>query len=51
MLDKDAIDEAGMGGVVGGGERGPPPPAETETVKEGNVFTRLWQRIVNLFKF
>ena len=24
---------------------------ETETVKEGNVFTRLWQRIVNLFKF
>ena len=25
--------------------------AETETVKEGNVFTRLWQRIVNLFKF
>ena len=23
----------------------------TETVKEGNVFTRLWQRIVNLFKF
>ena len=25
--------------------------AETETVKEGNTFTRLWQRIVNLFKF
>ena len=25
--------------------------ADTETVKEGNVFTRLWQRIVNLFKF
>ena len=25
--------------------------AETETVKEGNIFTRLWQRIVNLFKF
>ena len=25
--------------------------AETETVKEGNLFTRLWQRIVNLFKF
>ena len=25
--------------------------AETETVQEGNVFTRLWQRIVNLFKF
>ena len=24
--------------------------AETETVKEGNIFTRLWQRIVNLFK-
>ena len=24
---------------------------ETETVKEGNIFTRLWQRIVNLFKF
>ena len=25
--------------------------AETETVKEGNIFTHLWQRIVNLFKF
>ena len=25
--------------------------AETETVNEGNIFTRLWQRIVNLFKF
>ena len=25
--------------------------AETETVKEGNIFTRLWHRIVNLFKF
>lgn len=25
--------------------------AETETVKEGNIFIRLWQRIVNLFKF
>ena len=25
--------------------------AETETVQEGNIFTRLWQRIVNLFKF
>ena len=25
--------------------------AETETVKEGNIFTRLWQHIVNLFKF
>jgi len=25
--------------------------AGTETVKEGNIFTRLWQRIVNLFKF
>ena len=25
--------------------------AETVTVKEGNIFTRLWQRIVNLFKF
>ncbi len=25
--------------------------AETETVKEGNILTRLWQRIVNLFKF
>ena len=25
--------------------------AETETVKEGSIFTRLWQRIVNLFKF
>ena len=25
--------------------------AETETVKEGNLFTRLWQRIVDLFKF
>ena len=25
--------------------------AETETVMEGNIFTRLWQRIVNLFKF
>ena len=25
--------------------------AETETVKEGNIFTRLWQRIVKLFKF
>ena len=24
---------------------------DTETVKEGNIFTRLWQRIVNLFKF
>ena len=24
---------------------------ETETVQEGNIFTRLWQRIVNLFKF
>ena len=24
---------------------------ETEMVKEGNIFTRLWQRIVNLFKF
>ncbi len=28
-----------------------PTAAETETVKEGNIFTRLWQRIVNLFKF
>ena len=27
------------------------PKAETVTVKEGNIFTRLWQRIVNLFKF
>ena len=27
------------------------PAAETETVEEGNIFTRLWQRIVNLFKF
>ena len=27
------------------------PAAVTETVKEGNIFTRLWQRIVNLFKF
>ena len=25
--------------------------AETETVQEGNFFTRLWQRIVNLFQF
>ena len=25
--------------------------AETETVEEGNIFARLWQRIVNLFKF
>ena len=25
--------------------------ADTETVKEGNFFTRLWQRILNLFKF
>lgn len=25
--------------------------AETETVEEGNIFTRLWQRIVNLFEF
>ena len=25
--------------------------AETETVEEDNIFTRLWQRIVNLFKF
>ena len=25
--------------------------AETEAVKEGNIFTHLWQRIVNLFKF
>ena len=25
--------------------------AGTETVKEGNIFPRLWQRIVNLFKF
>ena len=25
--------------------------AETETVEEGNIFTCLWQRIVNLFKF
>ena len=25
--------------------------SETETVKEGNIFTRLWQRIVDLFKF
>ena len=25
--------------------------AVTETVKEGNIFTLLWQRIVNLFKF
>ena len=25
--------------------------AETETVKEGNIFTPLWQRIVDLFKF
>lgn len=25
--------------------------AETETVTEGNIFTRLWQRIMNLFKF
>ena len=25
--------------------------AENEMVKEGNIFTRLWQRIVNLFKF
>ena len=25
--------------------------AETETVQEGNFFTRLWERIVNLFKF
>ena len=25
--------------------------AETETVKEGNIFTRLWQRIVDRFKF
>ena len=24
---------------------------ETETVEEGNIFTRLWQRIMNLFKF
>lgn len=25
--------------------------AVTEMVEEGNIFTRLWQRIVNLFKF
>ena len=25
--------------------------ADTEAVKEGNFFTRLWQRILNLFKF
>ena len=25
--------------------------AVTETVEEGNIFTRLWQRIVDLFKF
>ena len=25
--------------------------ADTTTVQEGNFFTRLWQRIVNLFKF
>ena len=25
--------------------------AETETVEEGNIFPRLWQRIMNLFKF
>ena len=25
--------------------------AETETVQGGNFFTRLWQRIVDLFKF
>ena len=25
--------------------------AETETVEEGNIFTRLWQHIMNLFKF
>ena len=25
--------------------------AETETVEEDNIFTRLWQRIMNLFKF
>ena len=25
--------------------------ADTTTTKEGNFFTRLWQRIVNLFKF
>ena len=25
--------------------------AETETVEKGNIFTRLWQRIMNLFKF
>ena len=25
--------------------------AETETVEEGNIFTRLWQRIMNLFEF
>ncbi len=25
--------------------------AVAETVEEGNIFTRLWQRIVNLFKF
>lgn len=25
--------------------------AVTETVEEGNIFTRLWQRIMNLFKF
>ena len=25
--------------------------AVTETVEEGNIFPRLWQRIVNLFKF
>ena len=24
---------------------------DVNPVKEGNVFTRLWQRIVNLFKF
>ena len=25
--------------------------ADTQTVKEGNIFTRLWQRILDLFKF
>ena len=25
--------------------------ADTQTVKEGSIFTRLWQRIVDLFKF
>jgi len=53
--DRDAgVERAGAGAAVGfllgiaQRERG---KAETETVKEGNIFTRLWQRIVNLFKF